>query len=76
VSGGTEKEILEVIAAQELFIYKIRYIRKPKPIVLYNSPGLTINDLYDTPTDSELPESLHRVILEMAVKNAATIYKQ
>lgn len=70
------KEVLEVIAPYNLFIYKLRYIRKPQPIILYDStPGLTINGK-DSRTECELPEMLHRTILDAAVKLAALAYKQ
>lgn len=69
-------EVLEVIAPCDLFVYKIRYIRKPQPIILYDStPGLTINGRYSK-TKCELPEMLHRTILDTAVKLAALAYKQ
>jgi hypothetical protein len=69
-------EVLEVIAPCDLFVYKVRYVRKPQPIILYDStPGLTINGR-DFRTECELPEMLHRTILDVAVKLAAAAYKQ
>lgn len=73
--SDTPKEVLEVITSYDLFVYKIRYIRKPKPIILYNEESLTING-QDSKSGCELPEILHRTILEAAVKLAALTYKQ
>ena len=50
--------------------YKMVYLRKPQPIILTNlSEGLTINDS-NKETPCELPEALHRTILERAVQLA------
>lgn len=78
------KTILEIISSYDEFIYKIRYIRKPKPIILYTEPGLTIEgeDGTNLETDldkrnpCELDSKLHKVILDAAVKLAALTYKQ
>lgn len=70
----------ELITEYPLDKYFIRYIRKPKPIILTKlEDGLTI-DGYDRPIEynpnddnvecCELNDSLHRVILDMAVKLA------
>ena len=66
---------LEVISPYKEYIYTVRYIRKPKPIILYNEEGLSI-DGYDSVTECELPEIWHRTILDIAVKYAAATYKQ
>ena len=47
--NGIRNAVSELITVYKDFDYKIRYIRKPNPIVLYNEPGLTING-YDTVT--------------------------
>ena len=68
--------ILEVISNYDSYIYKIRYIRKPKPIILDNDEYLSINGYTCKIMECELPEVLHRTILDMAVKLAAATYKQ
>lgn len=78
------KTILEIISSYDDFIYKVRYVRKPKPIILYTEPGLTIDgedgtnleqDL-DKRNPCELDSKLHKVILDAAVKLAVLTYKQ
>ena len=51
--------------------YFIRYIRKPKPIILEDllNYGLSIDGETSKQT-CELNENLHRVILDMAIKLA------
>jgi hypothetical protein len=68
--------ILEVISNYDSYIYKIRYIRKPKPIILDNDEYLSINGYTCKTMGCELPEVLHRTVLDMAVKLAAATYKQ
>ena len=55
--------------------YYLRYIRIPKPIILTNlrSEGLSIRG-YDTESECELPEMMHREILQRAVELAKASY--
>lgn len=55
--------------------YSLRYVRKPKPIILYNivDEGLSI-DGEDKVTPCELPSQLHKEILERAVTLAKISY--
>ncbi len=57
--------------------YKLRYVRKPKPIILadlHSTVGdVSIDDNY-LPQTSELDESLHREILQRAVELAKAAY--
>ena len=69
------EDMLEVVSTYPDYIYKVRYMRKPKPIVLYDQEGLTINGVCHR-TECELDSSLHRKILERAVQLAALAYKQ
>lgn len=46
--------------------YHYRYIKYPKPIILTNLTGLSINGI-SVSTECELAESLHRQILDLAV---------
>lgn len=76
VVGGTYRNYLEIISVYDDYIYKVRYIRKPKPIILYDKQeGLTINGV-DSRTECELPDIIHRTILDVAVKLATAAYKQ
>lgn len=56
--------------------YYIRYIRIPKPIILTDlrSEGLSIRG-YDTESECELPEMMHREILQRAVELAKASYE-
>lgn len=58
-------------------VYKMRYIRKPNPIILVNLnneyEGLTIEGKY-LPSACELPESLHHAIVQRAVELASASY--
>lgn len=56
-------------SSSEDITYSYRYIRKPKPIILENLGSLTI-DNESNATECELDASLHRTILEIAVKLA------
>lgn len=62
------------------FQYYIRYIRKPRPIILFNDlEGLTINGsdgILDKDNPCELPLVIQRLILDSAVKLAVETYKQ
>lgn len=69
------EDMLEIVAINNEYLYKVRYIRRPQPIVLYNEPGLTVEGV-DTITQCELTPSLHRAILDRAVQLAALAYKQ
>ena len=70
---------LEIVSTYSTYDYQIRYIRKPNPIILTNlatlAQDLTINGMQSVAT-SELPEELHRAILDRAVQLAAATYKQ
>lgn len=75
ISSAEEKDILEIISLSAEYIYQVRYVRKPRPIVIYSEPGLTIEGV-DTVTNCELPSMLHRAILDRAVQMAVAVYKQ
>lgn len=76
---------IEIVSTYRTYNYQIRYIRKPYPIILYTvstqqaptdyPADLTINGTTVKRT-SELPEELHRAILDRAVQMAASVYKQ
>ena len=58
-------------------IYNIRYVKKPKPIILDNlndiNEGLSI-DGFDQKSECELPEEIHEEILQRAVELAKSAY--
>lgn len=58
-------------------VYKMRYLRKPDPIILVNLhdeyDGLTIEGKYNR-TSCELPDDLHHTIVQRAVELAAASY--
>lgn len=61
--------LAELVTEYSIKDYFIRYIRKPKPIILTNLSGVTIDGESQEQT-CELNENLHRVILDTAVKLA------
>lgn len=62
--------LVEIISEYPISKYLVRYLRRPKPIILSNIEGLRINGL-STITECELNPVLHRIILETAVQLAA-----
>jgi hypothetical protein len=69
--GNTEGRVVEIIAPEEVSPskYIVRYIRKPKPIILSTLEDLDIDGETLSQT-SELDNILHRQILELAVSKA------
>lgn len=62
--------LIEIASIYHLSEYKIRYIRKPSPIILVDLPnGLTINKI-SVQTECKLNSALHRLILDTAIKLA------
>lgn len=59
-----------ILTQDTLQEYSLQYIRRPHPIILEPLPdGLTINNERE-PMTSELPEQLHRTVLQAAVQLA------
>lgn len=83
-SNGTYTKLVEIIAAPaydkvDSLIYKVRYIRRPKPIIVGSIDDLTINGyIYSgessgdnrAPDHCELDPILHEDILQRAVELA------
>jgi len=70
--GSTETAeplFVEVVPKYPLGKYYIKFIRRPDPIILTDLDGVTINDVSDV-TGCKLHSSLHRLILEGAVRAA------
>lgn len=69
-SSNIEEGVVELISLYSISEYILRYLARPKPIILINLPdGLTINKLKEE-TECELNPAIHRMILEMAVSLA------
>ena len=65
-----DNAVLELISKYTVDAYRMRYLRRPLPIILQNLPtGLSINNI-NTYTECELGSSTHRRILEDAVRLA------
>ena len=69
--GNTSTKVVEIITNKEDTVknYNVRYIRKPKPIVLGDLDGLTIEGV-GTTSECELDPILHEDILQRAVELA------
>lgn len=72
-SSSTNSAELVVGPQDTIKNYVVRYIRRPKPIILSNLDGLTI-DKESKKTDCELDPILHREILQRAVELAKAAY--
>jgi hypothetical protein len=78
---NTEGEI-EIVSTYSTYDYSVRYLRKPKPIIIgTEDSNLTINGM-STEVDSdyngqgsELLDAIHRTIVETAVNLAIAAYK-
>ena len=65
-----DNAVLELISKYNVDSYRMRYLRRPLPIILQNlPPGLSINNI-TTNTKCELGSATHRRILEDAVRLA------
>ena len=71
VSGASATKVAEIITnlGDTVGTYSVRYIRKPKPIILEDLDGLTIEGI-GTTTECELDPILHEDILQRAVELA------
>lgn len=62
--------VVEIVCKYTVETYYLRYLRKPRPIVLKDMPNhLTVGG-ENKQSDCELHEALHQTILEMAVSRA------
>lgn len=59
--------VIEIVSNNGVTSYYVRYLRKLKPIVLANLGDNIAVEGVSTPTECELPDSLHQRILEIAV---------
>ena len=74
-SSSSKKTATIVMGPFDIFVdYVLRYIKKPKPIILIDLPNnLTINNI-STATECELDPILHQEILQRAVELAKVHY--
>ena len=64
------ENIVEIVSKYDIDTYLVRYLSRPKPIILSKLPdNLSINEVKDK-TECELNPVIHRAILERAVKLA------
>lgn len=62
--------VIEIVSTYTVDKYYVRYLRRPKPIILEDLPnGLTVNG-ENKETECELHDALHQKILEIAVSMA------
>lgn len=62
--------VVEIVSKYDIYSYMVRYLAKPKPIILIDLPsGLLINNI-GIRTECELNPVIHRAILERAVRLA------
>lgn len=64
------KDNVDLVSKYKLNKYKLRYIRKPKPIITAYLPDNVTIDGLSTPSECELIDSTHKIILDMAVSKA------
>lgn len=62
--------VIEIVCKYIVKDYYVRYLRKPKPIVLVNMPNNLTIDGVGKKSECELHEALHQRILERAVTEA------
>ena len=72
VSGSTATKTVEIIAGpgDSISSYSVRYVRTPKPIIVGNLDGLTIDGVSTVSSVCEIDPILHEDILQRAVELA------
>jgi hypothetical protein len=70
-----QSTIIELISLDDITKYEVRYVAKPKPIVLIDLEDNLSIDGYTKETPCELDASLHEDILKRAVELASAYYK-
>lgn len=72
MSGSNATKTVEIIAGpgDTITTYSIRYVRTPKPIIVGNLDGLTIDGVSAVSTVCEIDPILHEDILQRAVELA------
>jgi hypothetical protein len=67
--------LVELIGGEEGMNYKIRYIKRPQPIILANLESTYSIDGCSIMSKCELPEEIHNEVLQRAVELASLAYK-
>ena len=62
--------VIEIVCKYIVKDYYVRYLRKPKPIILVNMPNNLTIDGVGKKSECELHEALHQKILERAITEA------
>ena len=72
ITGTTAIKRVEIIAGvgEDISSYSVRYIRVPKPIIVADLDGLTIDGQGEASTECEVDPILHEDILQRAVELA------
>jgi hypothetical protein len=72
VSKSAATKIVEIItgASESISSYSVRYVRVPKPIIVGNLDGLSIDGQTAISTECELDPMLHEDVLQRAVELA------
>lgn len=65
------KDVVEIVAEDKIKQYLVRYIRKPRPIILTDLGEVSIEGVSEE-TTCELHKALHQEILDYAVKLAVS----
>jgi hypothetical protein len=84
VSGSNYLKCVEIVTSPDYdsetgdtLTYSIRYVRKPRPIIVGNLDGLDINgEVYDSSKQCELDPILHEDVLQRAVELAKVAWTQ
>jgi hypothetical protein len=67
--------LVELIGGEEGMYYKIRYIKRPQPIILEDLEEDYSIDGCSEKSECELPEEIHNEVLQRAVELASLAYK-
>ena len=72
ITGTTAVKRVEIIAGvgEDISSYSVRYVRVPKPIIVADLDGLTIDGQGEASTECEVDPILHEDILQRAVELA------
>lgn len=83
ISKRDGKRVVEIISVLDVSEYRIRYVKKPTPIVLGNfeenieTQGMELTvDGVNTNTECQLNSEIHREILNRAVEMAIRAYRE
>jgi hypothetical protein len=76
ITGQVEfGSLVELIGGEKGMSYKIRYIKRPQPIILEDLEEDYSIDGCSEESECELPEEIHNEVLQRAVELASLAYK-